>query len=228
MFCQSISKEVFIGTKVRLGSEEQALCRYIAKKRSENNRACNVTNNNFTNGMSDFECDLQGFGGEMAFCKLFNSYPDLQIGARSAQTDDGDCTVSGLRIDVKTRRRHDGDLLVNSTKKPTVFAYALMTGTFPEFVFRGVFIALSLMKPERLIRMPGGMSYRAHQSELLMLSDAISAMVLCRDQEVIRDRRLVLELLHHLNHAPKTKPAEVLQIQSSFDKRTHPDLLSCH
>ena len=228
MFYQSLSQEVFIGTKVRLSSEEQALCKYIAKKRSENNRACEVMNNNFANGMSDFDVDLQGFGGEMAFCKLFNVYPDFQIGARSAETDSGDCTVSGLRIDVKTRRRHDGDLLVNVTKKPTVFAYALMTGTFPEFTYRGVCLAFSVFKEERIIQMPTYKSYRVFQHELCMLSDAITAGILCKDGQFNQYRTLAFATLSHFFHAQGTKPAAVLHNQSSFDKHIRPDLLSCH
>lgn len=157
-------------TLITLTEYEQAIAKFSAQKRSENNRKHGVKNNNFTK-YSDLEVDLQGFGAEMAFCKLFNSFPDFTIGVRSAKEDRGDCAVEGLRIDVKSNRNANGDLFVGINKHPTVYAYALMTGLFPQFTFRGFMLASEIMAKHRVAKMPGGLCFKAEQRELATWQD---------------------------------------------------------
>jgi hypothetical protein len=158
--------EIEKGTVITLSEYEQEIAKMCAEKRSKNNRRHNVKNNNFT-AYSDFEVDLQGFGGEMAFCKLFKLYPDMEIGVRSAKEDKGDCTLDGFRIDVKTSRNDNGNLFVGINKQPTVYAYALMTGLFPQFTFRGFILTSDMMSTNRVTKMPGGICFKAEQNELL-------------------------------------------------------------
>lgn len=153
-------------TLITLTEYEQAIARYSAEHRTANNRRNKVRNNNFTN-RPDQEIELQGFGAEMAFCKLFNSFPDFTIGVRSAKEDRGDCAVEGLRIDVKSNRNANGDLFVGINKHPTVYAYALMTGLFPQFTFRGFMLASEIMAKHRVAKMPGGLCFKAEQRELM-------------------------------------------------------------
>lgn len=158
-------KTIELNTVLTLSVYEQEIARICAEKRSSNNRKHNVHNNNFTK-YSDFEIDLQGFGGEMAFCKLFNLFPDMQIGVRSAKEDVGDCIIDGMAVDVKTSRNDHGNLFVGINKQPTVYAYALMTGLFPQFTFRGFFLTSDMMSQSRVTKMPGGLCFKANQNEL--------------------------------------------------------------
>ena len=88
---------------VLLNAQEQALCRYLAKLRHNNARNKNVKNNKI-GGQSDEMTDLEGIGGEVAFCKLFNLYPDISIEVRNSKTDKGDAVLNDLVIDVKTTK----------------------------------------------------------------------------------------------------------------------------
>ena len=122
-----------------LTESEQIIAKFVAEQRTANNRNAG-TGNNRRSDMSDFEVDLQGFGGELAFCRLANVFPDLTVHNRSAAKgqDTGDCILDGLRIDVKTSKKADSGLWVNVRKIGTVDVYALMVGTFPTFRLVGL------------------------------------------------------------------------------------------
>ena len=100
-----------------LTESEQLIAKFVAEKRTANNRAAG-TGNNRRSDMSDFEVDLQGFAGELAFCKLANVFPDFTVHNRSAAKgqDNGDCILDGLRIDVKTAKNPASGLWVGRRK----------------------------------------------------------------------------------------------------------------
>ena len=122
-----------------LTESEQLIAKFVAETRTANNRNAGIGNNRRSE-MSDFEVDLQGFAGELAFCRLANVFPDLTVHNRSAAKgqDNGDCILNGLRIDVKTSKRPDSGLWVGKRKIGTADAYALMVGTFPTFKLIGL------------------------------------------------------------------------------------------
>ena len=122
-----------------LTESEQLIAKFVAETRTANNRNAG-TGNNRRSEMSDFEVDLQGFAGELAFCRLANVFPDLTVHNRSAAKgqDNGDCIVNALRIDVKTSKNPASGLWVFRRKIGTVDAYALMVGTFPTFKLIGM------------------------------------------------------------------------------------------
>jgi len=122
-----------------LTDSEQLIARFVAKQRSGNNRNAGTVNMRKSE-MSDFEIDLQGFGGELAFCRLANVFPDLTVHNRSASKgeDQGDCILNGQRIDVKTSKKAEAALWVPVRKIGTADAYALMTGKFPTFRLVGM------------------------------------------------------------------------------------------
>ncbi len=64
--------------KISLNEAEQRLCQHIAKKRYEINRESGTFDAK-KGGQSNEFVDLNGFGGEMAFCKAFNLYPDTEV-----------------------------------------------------------------------------------------------------------------------------------------------------
>ena len=122
-----------------LTDSEQLIARFVAKQRSGNNRNAGTVNMRKSE-MSDFEIDLQGFGGELAFCRLANVFPDLTVHNRSASKgeDQGDCILNGQRIDVKTSKKAEAALWVPVRKIGTADAYALMVGVFPTFRLVGM------------------------------------------------------------------------------------------
>lgn len=151
---------------VLLNPQEQALCRYLAKLRHNNARNKNVKNNKIGN-QSDEMTDLEGIGGEIAFCKLFNLYPDISIEVRNSKTDKGDAVLNGLVIDVKTTKYKTGRLLAAPWKEPSVDLYALMVGEIDKgYSFKGFMAYSELAKEERLLDLGHGKGYAAEQQEL--------------------------------------------------------------
>lgn len=157
-----------IGDKTQLNETEQALCRAIAKKRYSNNRKSSVKNSKI-GGQSNEFTDLEGIGSELAFCKLFNVYPDFSIEPRSslAGEDTGDATLrDGRTVDVKATKYSFGRLVAVPWKQPHVDLFALMVGRFPEYEFRGFMKKDELLKDSRLGTLGHGPTYIAEQKEL--------------------------------------------------------------
>ena len=144
---------------------EQRLAKAVATARHKSNRKNNVKNSRVGN-QSDYQTDLEGIGGEIAFCKTQNVYPDLSIEPRRSEDDNGDAIVNGLRFDVKTTKHSSGHLLVVPWKKDSADVYALMVGEFPSYRFAGTMPAEELCQENRLKDFGYGPSYAASQEEL--------------------------------------------------------------
>lgn len=125
---------------ITLTESEQMIVNYVARCRHDANVAKGTYREPKDQTMTAFEVDQQGFGGELAFCKAMNVFPDLTVFCRSALKgqDNGDCTVQGLRIDVKTSKKATSALWVKEGKKGCADAFALVTGTFPTFTVVGL------------------------------------------------------------------------------------------
>jgi len=75
-----------IGAQVELNNAEQRLARFMARSRMDNAMKRGITNAQV--GSQDrFDIDLEGYGAELAFCKLFNVYPDMSIVADPSAPD---------------------------------------------------------------------------------------------------------------------------------------------
>ena len=159
-----------IGQTISLTYAERKLAQFVAKNRNGNNRHFNVTNLKISSSDAA-TVDLEGMCGEIAFCKLFNVYPDLDTD-RMPPHPFHDCVIgNGLRIDVKTTKYENGKLLVDSRKgkekTDSVDFYALMIGVFPgPYSFRGFIARHLLIQPHKLGLLCGYKSYIAEQSEL--------------------------------------------------------------
>lgn len=165
--------KVAIGTSITLDPTEQLICKAIARRRYENARNMNVKNSKM-GGQSNEETDLEGISSEMAFCKLFNIFPDLTVQVRSSTegTDDGDATLrDGRTVDVKSTKYTTGRLLAVRWKKPKIDLFALMIGKFPTYTFKGFMKSEELIKPERIGNLGHGDGYIAEQYELKTLEN---------------------------------------------------------
>ena len=164
-----MKKIVPINTEVVLDEIEQLISKAIAKKRYENNRKKNIEDKKIGK-QTNAATDIEGFGAEMAFCKLFNVFPDFSVFVRSTKSDKGDAelhVINGV-VDVKSTKYLDGRLLTPDYKeKGVVDLYALMIGEFPKYVFKGFMTSAELMQDHRIGDMGyGKKSYIAAQSEL--------------------------------------------------------------
>lgn len=161
------------GEVVLLNDGEQFVCRQLAKMRHENNRKADVKNSKI-GGQSDEVTDLEGIGAEMAFCLLFNVYPDLSISPRSSMEgqDDGDLILhNGKTVDVKATRYLTGKLIAVPWKVSKVDYFALMVGEFPQYEFKGLMRSDELLKESRLGTLGHGPTFIASQRELKDLEE---------------------------------------------------------
>lgn len=149
-----------------LNDIEQKIVQYIARSRFEVNRKNGVKNSR-KGKQSDHSTDLDGFGGEFAFCKLFNLYPDLEVKVTSQETDSGDCILKGKKIDIKTTKYKTGKLICTLWKNDEIDYYALMVGEFPSYEFKGFAKASDVKKEENIINLGRGKLYAVEQKFLV-------------------------------------------------------------
>jgi len=123
--------------KITLNKAEQKLAEYLAKARYNNARRNKVKDKKAGDQSNEFT-DLNGIGGEIAFCKMFNLYPDTETDL--IDLPDEDCTLhSGHAVDVKATKYANGRLIVALWKRDAkVDLYALMVGEFPTYRYVGM------------------------------------------------------------------------------------------
>tara|TARA_B100000959_G_scaffold265428_1_gene306934 strand:- start:418 stop:924 length:507 start_codon:yes stop_codon:yes gene_type:complete len=167
---------MLIGETIKLEKPEQSICRKIASLRYGNAREKGIYNKK-VGKQSNEMTDLEGFGGELAFCKGFNLFPDFTVWTRGTETDIGDAKLPcGLTVDVKTTVYPTGRLTAALWKNETVDLFALMTGNFPEYIFRGFLEQKKLMKKEMIGDLGRGPLYMADQSILKSLPQILSPL----------------------------------------------------
>ena len=117
-------------------------------------------------GGDDLAINTEGTGGEFAFCKLQNIYPDMYIDHPIPY----DCYINGHGyIDVKTTKMSSGMLLIGLWKYRSIpDYYALMTGEFPTYEFRGFYPGAEVFKKENIVNLGHGETYGIPQSKLIM------------------------------------------------------------
>jgi hypothetical protein len=155
------------GDRYILNDAEQRLARYVAQRRTTSNRDARV-NNQRIGPQNDADTDLEGIGAEIAFCRLANVYPDLDVSPRAGGYD---CTIrfgdTSRTVDVKTTKYPNGRLLAAKMKQlDAAQLYALMSGEFPDYVFCGWAMGDELIDGANLIDLGHGPTYALKQSVL--------------------------------------------------------------
>ena len=147
---------------VKLNANEIQLAQQLAKERHTKNRKAGIPNRK-RGPQSEEVTELDGVGGEIAFAKALNLYPDLKD-----YPGKHDMVISGKTVDVKTTRYPFGHLEVSTDKTPgDVDIYALVIGEMPEYSVIGWMCGDRLMKKKYLYtHRSGSKVYRAAQSEL--------------------------------------------------------------
>jgi hypothetical protein len=155
-----------IGTKIVLNEAEQRLAKFLAKSRYMKNRQSNTKDGKV--GPQDCETtDLEGIAAEIAFCKMVNVYPDLQLDERPEHDATLPC---GTTVDVKATKYKNGKLLAvpgKVDKSDGLDTYSLVVGEFPgPYEFKGFCKREELLRQERLTNLGYGPTYAAEQKEL--------------------------------------------------------------
>ena len=157
---------------VELTPEEIQICTLLAGWRKAANRKAQPYDRIKADGLDPSYVEREGVLSELAFCKLVNAYPDqvFTIGHRSAKNleDDGDVTVNGVCIDVKTTKHQQGRLCAVSTN-PSIDLVVMMVGEKGYYRFAGGLPAEDLYQKNRW-GLPKNMSrpcFSAVQQELM-------------------------------------------------------------
>ena len=160
-----------IGAKIVLTPEEQKICEFIGIKRYNINRQKGVTDKKIGKEDNHF-MDVNGFGGEFAFCKLFNVMPDFLVQVTQTNKNDYDAIIFNcIKVDVKTTDVIKGRLLTARWKVDEVDCYALMIGEMPNYTFKGFMLREDLKSEGRLKSLGHGTHYIAEQKDLKELHD---------------------------------------------------------
>lgn len=144
---------------------ERAIIKRIAAARRLSNRRNGVANGRI-GPQDDDTTDLEGIAAEMAFCKLCNLYPDLNVSPRSGGHD---CVgKNGARIDVKATTYDSGQLLACISKDITdADVYVLMVGRFPgPYRLAGWATADELLAVDNVTDLGHGPTYAMPQEKL--------------------------------------------------------------
>jgi hypothetical protein len=114
--------------KITLTEVEQQLAEFISEaKQSLSERSGFIDKKMDTRSAKEIQ--RQGFGAELAVCKLLGVYPDL-----SPHYSDYDFTWNGKTVDVKSRRPDNAALIIpGHQKNKQKDLYILVTGEFPEY-----------------------------------------------------------------------------------------------
>jgi hypothetical protein len=149
---------------VVLSDAEQRLAKYLAKQRYENARRKGLPDRKMGDQSNELT-DLEGIASEIAFCKLANVYPDLDLDHTKAE----DCYLrDGRSVDIKSTTYESGRLLAVRWKDAkAVDVFVLMVGRFPKYRCAGFLPSAELLDDKRLTNLGHGEGYAANQNELL-------------------------------------------------------------
>lgn len=159
--------------RVVLNEAEQRLAKYLGRARQAHNERLGLAETKVST-RPNLEIHIQGAGAELAFCRLYNAYPDLD----TEHWDAPDVILhNGQTLDVKTTEVETGKLLLNPSKlekHKLADCYALMTGRLPYYRFAGWFRVRELMDDSRWDATMPQPCYSAPQGVLHSLPELIA------------------------------------------------------
>ena len=142
--------------EIELTLHEQFVVKYLAKTRQ--NKPCNKISSE-----SQLDTDLHSVGSEIAFCKRFFLYPDLDVDPRPYDV----MLPNGITVDVKQTKLERGRLLCETRKRNyPADIYFLVIGTFPKYRMVGWASKQELLQDFNLVDLGYGPSYGMEQNEL--------------------------------------------------------------
>lgn len=156
--------------KVRLTNIEERLSVFMGESRFRAARKSGIANEKI-GPQSNSATDIESMGAEIAFCKAYNLYPDLQLDERPI----ADATFpNGMTVDVKQTKLANGRLLVRPTKKEKrCDVYVLVTGVLPEYFIVGGYAHDMLFDDANIVDLGYGPTYGVTQDRLWNIDNLI-------------------------------------------------------
>jgi len=151
--------------EITLNESEQKLAEHLGKKRWNFNRDKGTVH--LSSGpQPDEQTDVEGMGGELAYCKLMNLYPDLET--NPPVLPPYDCiTHHEVKVDVKTTPYRNGHLIAPLSKgKNPPDKYVLVVGKLPSYSVVGEVWSVDLLQEGNIKNFGYGPCYALTQSEL--------------------------------------------------------------
>lgn len=153
-----------------LTETEQQTIRDMATKIENQGRLYFNNNYKIDKSMRFFDMNLNGFGAELAFCKLFKTEFDSTTNQYENHFNKNDTVLNtGESVDVKTTKYKNGRLLVRLGKEnKKVDLYSLMIGEFPKFEFKGFAKYNDIIDSRNIIEIKGVPTYALTQEQLTL------------------------------------------------------------
>jgi hypothetical protein len=131
--------ELHYGTKITLSLADQKLIENMSATICNQDRSYFVNNFKKDKSVKLYNMNLNGFGAELAFCRLCGIEFDSSTNKNDNHYNNPDAVLNnGLTVDVKNTIYKNGKLIVRTGKEhKRVDLYALVIGTFPDFTFVG-------------------------------------------------------------------------------------------
>jgi len=120
--------------QVSLTNAEEKVVHHTANKRFTANRSAGFENKKMGPQSNEF-IDINGFGGELAFCKAMNLYPDFKIVPGGVGLVDA-VLRDGRRVDVKTSKHPLANLIARKIPAD-VDIFVLVRGEIPDYEIVG-------------------------------------------------------------------------------------------
>ena len=154
-----------------LNDSEQSLVKRVAKERSEYDKANGFTDHRKAEKQTAEFIEQNGLGGELAFCKSFNLFPDI---ATDYPSEHDAVLPNGMKVEIKTTEYKTGKLIVRRMNDADV--YVLVTGTFPEYNIIGFIRSADLPQYETELKSRSGKKNKAFvvmQEDLQPIEDLL-------------------------------------------------------
>lgn len=134
---------------IHLNDQELEIAKLLGRARQCANEEKDNTSLKVDEDETDTTCNVIGMAGELAFCKLFNVYPDTRVFPRM-RNPKFNCILNNMKIDVRTTRTSHG-LIVPVYKLLTDFDEVdLLAGM--RCVTPVTFVFLGFVTPERFFK----------------------------------------------------------------------------
>ena len=164
------------GTTLKLTEPDQQLIEEMAANICKQDRSYFVDNFKRDKITTLYQMNLNGFGAELAFCRLCDVEFDSSTNQHESHFNKEDAILKdGTTVDVKNTTYPNGRLIVRTGKESKrIDIYALVIGTFPVFKFSGWAKYQDIIQKKLIVNLGGGDSYCLTQNSLrksLKISD---------------------------------------------------------
>lgn len=167
---------LLVPMRVTLTDAEFRICRWLAAQRHAVNRASHVVDRQL-GPQSAEQTDLDGIGGEFAFAKAANLYPDMSLSPRQGSFD---AVLYGHSIDVKTTKYASGMLLATTNKcTDPADVFVLVMGSMPSYVVAGWAWGRELLHADNLRDLGHGVGYALPQHRLRPIASLLGVGTPC-------------------------------------------------